>query len=69
MKMNWRIKPLHAILETENVSQRIDKWLWARFFKTRPLAVEAIEGGHVRVNDERVKPARNAAGSVIKFAL
>ena len=47
-------------LETENVSQRLDKWLWAaRFFKTRPLAVEAIEGGHVRVNDERVKPARN----------
>ncbi|OQX00088.1 MAG: RNA-binding protein [Thiothrix lacustris] len=46
--------------EEENVSQRLDKWLWAaRFFKTRPLAVEAIDGGHVRVNDERVKPARN----------
>ena len=46
--------------ETENVSQRLDKWLWAaRFFKTRPLAVEAINGGHVHVNDERVKPARN----------
>jgi ribosome-associated heat shock protein Hsp15 len=46
--------------EAENVSQRIDRWLWAaRFFKTRPLAVDAINGGHVHVNDERVKPARN----------
>ena len=38
---------------------RIDKWLWAaRFYKTRTLAVAAIEAGQVRVNDERVKPAR-----------
>lgn len=40
-------------------SQRLDKWLWAaRFYKTRPLAVEAVEGGHVHVNDERAKPAK-----------
>lgn len=41
------------------VSVRVDKWLWAaRFFKTRALAVEAIEGGRVSVNGERAKPAK-----------
>jgi ribosome-associated heat shock protein Hsp15 len=39
---------------------RIDKWLWcARFFRTRSLAQAAVEGGHVQVNDDRVKASRN----------
>jgi len=38
---------------------RIDKWLWcARFFRSRGLAQEAVEGGHVQVNGERVKASR-----------
>jgi ribosome-associated heat shock protein Hsp15 len=38
---------------------RIDKWLWsARFFKTRQIAIDAINAGRVYVNDERVKPAK-----------
>lgn len=38
---------------------RLDKWLWAaRFFKTRTLAKQAIEAGHVRYEGERAKVAR-----------
>ena len=38
---------------------RIDKWLWAaRFFKTRGLAAEAIDGGKIRYDGERPKPAK-----------
>jgi len=39
---------------------RLDKWLWAaRFYKTRGLAAEAIDGGKVQLNGERAKRAKS----------
>ena len=48
-------------MATDNQTEkfRIDKWLWAaRFFKTRSLAISAIESGKVQIRNERVKPAK-----------
>ena len=41
---------------------RLDRWLWcARLFKTRSLASEAIQGGHVRVAGRRSKASKEVA--------
>ena len=38
---------------------RLDKWLWAaRFFKTRSIAADAVDGGKVRIDGDRSKPAK-----------
>lgn len=44
---------------------RLDKWLWAaRFYRTRSLAAQAIDAGHIRVDGERVKPAHAIRASM-----
>ena len=43
----------------EAPGMRLDKWLWAaRFYKTRALAVEAIDKGRVQVNGQAAKRSR-----------
>lgn len=40
---------------------RLDQWLWAvRVFKTRAIAAAALRGGHVKLDGDPVKPARDA---------
>jgi len=43
----------------EILNMRLDKWLWvARFFKTRSIATDAVNGGKVHRAGQRVKPSQ-----------
>ncbi|GKX50731.1 ribosome-associated heat shock protein Hsp15 [Budvicia aquatica] len=44
---------------TEEPEIRLDKWLWAaRFYKTRAIAREMVDGGKVHYNGQRAKPSK-----------
>lgn len=48
-----------ALTQPENIALRLDKWLWAcRFYKTRGLAKQMIEGGKVHYNGQRCKASK-----------
>ncbi|GAA0343676.1 ribosome-associated heat shock protein Hsp15 [Bowmanella denitrificans] len=57
-----------AKLQTDQQAVRLDKWLWAaRFFKTRALAREMVQGGKVQYNGQRSKPSKTVElGACIK---
>ena len=54
---------------SKNKDLRLDKWLWAaRFYKTRSLAREMVDGGKVDYNGVRAKPSRTVEiGAKIKL--
>ncbi|MEZ4456029.1 MAG: S4 domain-containing protein [Gemmatimonadales bacterium] len=56
---------------TEPATVRLDVWLWAaRFFKTRNLAAQAIDGGKIDVNGERPKRSKSVrAGDQVSVRL
>ncbi|GAA0720289.1 RNA-binding S4 domain-containing protein [Dokdonella soli] len=61
----------HAPADTGgHAGVRLDIWLWAaRFFKTRALAKQAIEGGKVELAAGAAKPARPVhVGDRVKVA-
>jgi ribosome-associated heat shock protein Hsp15 len=51
---------MRARPDTDDAPSRVrfDKWLWAaRFYKTRSVAMQAVEAGQARIAGERVKAA------------
>ncbi|MGL4712064.1 MAG: ribosome-associated heat shock protein Hsp15, partial [Shewanella sp.] len=55
--------------QSDTTDIRLDKWLWAaRFYKTRAIAKDMINGGKVHYNGQRAKSSRNAEiGAVLKI--
>lgn len=59
----------HSNTEENEDQVRLDKWLWAaRFYKTRTIAKEMIDGGKVHYNGQRTKPNKTVeVGGIIKL--
>ncbi|MDH5258184.1 MAG: S4 domain-containing protein [Gammaproteobacteria bacterium] len=57
-------------MEADANGVRIDKWLWAaRFYKTRRLATEAIQGGKIQLNGSKAKASKLVnEGSVVTIS-
>ncbi|MGF1769413.1 ribosome-associated heat shock protein Hsp15 [Enterovibrio makurazakiensis] len=55
----------------QDLQVRLDKWLWAaRFYKTRSIARNMIDGGKVHYNGQRAKPSKVVeVGAEVKLRL
>jgi len=53
----------------DELNVRLDKWLWAaRFYKTRSIARDMVQGGKVHYNGQRTKPSKIVeVGAVVKL--
>jgi len=60
-------KPKHELDDDDEDDKiRIDKWLWAaRFFKTRNLAKQAIEGGKIHCEGQRIKASKEITPGLV----
>lgn len=48
--------------KTKDSAIRLDKWLWAaRFYKTRSIARQMVDGGKVHYNGQRCKAGRTVS--------
>lgn len=56
-------------MSSPNEAVRLDKWLWAaRFYKTRSIARDMVDGGKVHYNGQRAKPSKIVeVGAVLKL--
>jgi len=63
MAKNTKTQPI------DTLKVRLDKWLWAaRFYKTRAIARDMIQGGKVQYNSQRCKPSKTVEiGAIIKL--
>lgn len=53
-------------IEEDDDKIRIDKWLWAaRFFKTRNLAKQAIDGGKIHCDGQRIKASKEVTVGLV----
>ena len=55
-----------ALTDDEDDKIRIDKWLWAaRFFKTRSLAKQALDGGKIHCDGQRIKASKEVTVGLV----